>query len=96
VIRSSHLAGLVPRNYHVQAPEEHGVNVQEVARQDPGGLGGEELPPGRGCPAWRGCEPGCGQDPANRSGADAVPEAEEFALDVPVSPLRVLPGQPLD
>ncbi len=31
----------------VQAPEEHGVNVQEVARQDSGCLGGEELPPGR-------------------------------------------------
>ena len=32
---------------HVQAPEEHGVNMQEVARQDPGRLGGQELPPGR-------------------------------------------------
>jgi hypothetical protein len=32
---------------HVQASEEHGVNVQEVARQDPGCLGGEALPPGR-------------------------------------------------
>jgi hypothetical protein len=31
----------------VQAPEEHGVNVQEVARQDPGYLGGQELPSGR-------------------------------------------------
>jgi hypothetical protein len=35
--------------YHeqdVQALQEDGVNVQEVAREDPGGLGGEELPPG--------------------------------------------------
>ena len=31
----------------VQALEEHGVNVQEVARQDSGCLGGQELPPGR-------------------------------------------------
>jgi len=30
----------------VEAPEEHGVNVQEIARQDPGRLGGQELPPG--------------------------------------------------
>jgi hypothetical protein len=31
----------------VQPPEEHGVYMQEIARQDPGCLGGEELPPGR-------------------------------------------------
>jgi hypothetical protein len=35
----------------VQAPEEHGVGVQEIARQDSGRLEGQELPPGRGCPA---------------------------------------------
>jgi len=35
----------------VQALEEDGVNVQEIARQDPGGLGGQELLPGRGMPA---------------------------------------------
>ena len=31
----------------VQAFQEHGVNVQEVAREDPGCLGGQELPPVR-------------------------------------------------
>jgi len=31
----------------VQTSEEHGVGVQEVARQDPGRLAGQELPPGR-------------------------------------------------
>jgi len=88
-----HAAGLdLHHEEHVQAPEEHGINVQEVARQDPGGLGGEEPPPGRGCPAWRGCEPGRGQDPADRSGADAVPDAEEFALDTPVSPAPAWPA----
>jgi hypothetical protein len=35
----------------VQALEEHGVNIQEVTRQDRGCLGGQELPPGRGWPA---------------------------------------------
>ena len=77
----------------VQALEEHGVNVQEVARQDPGRLGGQELPPGRGCPAWGGREPGRGQDPADRSRADATPQAEQFTLDA-TAPPRVLPGQP--
>jgi hypothetical protein len=32
---------------HVQALEEHGVDVCEVACQDAGGLRGQELPPGR-------------------------------------------------
>jgi hypothetical protein len=31
----------------VQAPEEHGVDVEEVEGQDPGLLRGQELPPGR-------------------------------------------------
>jgi hypothetical protein len=92
-----HPAGLdLHHEEHVQAPEEHGVNVQEVACQDPGCLGGQELPPGRRRPAWRGCEPGYGQDPLDGSRADAVPEAEEFTLDAPVSPPRILPGKSLD
>ena len=32
---------------HVQAPQQHGIDVQEVAGQDAGRLGGQELPPGR-------------------------------------------------
>ena len=31
----------------VQFFEQHGVYVQEVDREDPGGLGRQELPPGR-------------------------------------------------
>ena len=43
-----HPAGLdLHHEEDVQAVEEHGVNVQEVACQDPGRLGGQELPPGR-------------------------------------------------
>jgi len=43
-----HAAGLdLHREEYVQALEEHCVNVHEVARQDPGCLGGQELPPGR-------------------------------------------------
>ena len=76
--------------------EERGIYVHEVARQDPGCLGGQALPPGRGCPAWRGREPGFGQDPPDRSRADTVPKTEELTLDAAVSPARVLPGQPPD
>ena len=92
-----HAAGLdLHHEQDVQALEEHGVNVQEVTRQDPGRLRGQELPPGRGCPARCGREPGCGQDPADRSRADAIAEAEELTLDAAVPPPRVLPGQPPD
>jgi hypothetical protein len=31
----------------VQPLQEHGINVQKVGREDPGGLGLQELPPGR-------------------------------------------------
>ena len=92
-----HAAGLdLHREQDVQALEEHGVNMQEVACQDPGRLGGQELPPGRRCPAGRGREPGCGQDPPDGSRADAIAEAEELTLDAPVPPPRVLTGQPPD
>jgi hypothetical protein len=43
-----HPAGTVLDEYQdVQSPEEHGVHVQEVDGEDPGGLGMQELPPGR-------------------------------------------------
>ncbi len=43
-----HAAGLdLHHKQDVQAPEEHGVNVQEIACQDPGCLGGQDLPPCR-------------------------------------------------
>ena len=89
-------SGSLHHEEHVQALEEHRVNVHEVARQDAGCLGGQELPPGRRRPAWCGREPGFGQDPPDGSRADAVPETEELTLDAPVSPSRVLPGQPPD
>jgi hypothetical protein len=31
----------------VQSSQQHGVRVQKVDREDPGGLGVQELPPGR-------------------------------------------------
>jgi hypothetical protein len=43
-----HPAGTVlDEHQDVQSPEEHGVRVQEVDGEDPGGLGMQELPPGR-------------------------------------------------
>jgi len=43
-----HPAGpVLDEHQDVQSSQQHGVNVQEVDREDPSGLGVEELPPGR-------------------------------------------------
>jgi hypothetical protein len=43
-----HPAGAVlDEHQDVQSLEQHGVHVQEVDCEDPGGLGVQELPPGR-------------------------------------------------
>jgi hypothetical protein len=43
-----HPAGAVlDEHQHVQARQQHGVNVQTINREDPGRLGVQELPPRR-------------------------------------------------
>ena len=50
-----HPAGAVlDEHQDVQSLQQHGVHVEEVDREDPGGLGVQELPPGR---ARRGAAP---------------------------------------
>src|SRR6266567_3295884 len=46
-------AGDLHHEQHVQAREQHRVDVEEVACQHGFGLGGQELPPGQSCAAWR-------------------------------------------
>ncbi len=53
--------------------------MQEATRQDAGCLGCKELPPRRGA------EPGGSQDPPERPLPHPVPQAEQLALDAPVS-----------
>ena len=77
----------------IQAVEQHGVYMQEVACQNAGCLGGQELPPGGRRPARRGTEPGGGQDPADRPLPGPVSQAEQLALNAPIAPPRVLPRQ---
>jgi hypothetical protein len=49
-----HPAGTVlDEHQHVYAFQQHGVHVQEIDREDPGGLGCQELPPRRAGPARR-------------------------------------------
>jgi hypothetical protein len=70
----------------VEALEQHGVHVQEVDGEDPGGLGVQELPP-RGpraapCPIdARGM-----QDLPHRGWSDCYAEFRQLAVDPAVSP----------
>jgi hypothetical protein len=54
-----HAAGAVlDENQDVQPLQQHSVHVQEVDGEDPGGLGVQELPPGRACASRRrACQP---------------------------------------
>ena len=53
-----HPAGAVlDEHQHVHALQQHGVHVQEVDREDPGGLGVQELPPRRARAARRRIDP---------------------------------------
>jgi hypothetical protein len=67
----------------VEAPQQHGVHVDEIDRKDPAGLRGQELPPGRPRPAGRGIDPGGMPDLPHRGGRDGVAELDELALDPP-------------
>src|SRR4029450_10459689 len=46
-------AGNLDHKQHVQTPEQHRVDVEEVAGQDPLGLRGQELPPAQARAAGR-------------------------------------------
>ena len=79
---------------HVDPAKEHGVNVEEVAGKHAVCLGLAELTPGRsGAPGY-GVEAGGGEEIPHGSGGNGVAESDEFAVDAPVSPGRVLVGEP--
>ena len=56
------------------------IDGEEVTRHDPSGLFGQERPPGRGRPPWRGVQPVTMQHGPDGSGGDLDTETLEFAL----------------
>ncbi|AHH98693.1 hypothetical protein KALB_5331 [Kutzneria albida DSM 43870] len=70
--------------------QENGVDMDEVRRHDALGLRGKELLPGGTRPARCWVDACGGEDLPDCRGGDAVPETNQFSLDAPVSPLRVL------
>ncbi len=57
----------------VDAPQQHGVHVDEVDGEDAARLGGQELPPGRAGAAGRGADPGAMKDLPDLEAASGWP-----------------------
>jgi hypothetical protein len=58
---------------HVEAAQRHGLDTEEVDREHPAGLGGQELPPAGVLAAGRRRRyPGVLEDPADGRRADPV------------------------
>ena len=70
----------------VQALQHHGVHVQEVACEDPGGLGVKELPPRRARAARRRIDTRGMQDLPDGGRRDRNAEFRQLAVDPPVPP----------
>jgi hypothetical protein len=62
--------GVFDNREAVQPGEQHGVAVEEVARQDPTGLGAQELGPGGAGASWGRIDSGALKDRPDRGGAD--------------------------
>jgi hypothetical protein len=76
--------------------QRDGVQGEEVGGQQPSGLSPQERLPTGVCSPWCWSESGSGQDSADRSGAQAVAEPGEFAVEAAVAPGRVLVCQAQD
>jgi hypothetical protein len=61
---------------HVQPPQPDGIDGEEVAGQDPGGLSAQERPPGRRCTPWSGIKPVAAQGRPDRRGRDLDTQPE--------------------
>jgi hypothetical protein len=78
---------------HVQPLQPHGVDSEEVAGEDPGGLLAQERLPGRRGPARGRVQSMTAEGAADRGCRDPHPEAQQFSLDALVAPAGVLLGE---
>ena len=76
--------------------ETDGVDGEEVAGDDSGGLLAQECPPRRSCPPRYRIKPVAAQRRADRGCRDLYAQPEQLALDALVAPARILPGQTHD
>ena len=78
---------------HLQPPQPHRVDGEEITGDDLGSLLAQERPPGGRRPPWRWIEPVAAQHRTDRGRCDPDAQVLQFALDLLVAPARVVPGQ---
>jgi hypothetical protein len=81
---------------HVQALERYGLSMEEVAGQDPLGLGGQELLPGQAGAARCRVDTASFEEQPHRARCDLVSKPGKFTMDAAVAPRRVLRCHPQD
>jgi hypothetical protein len=86
-------ATMLDEYQHVPALQQHGVHVQEIDREDPGGLGCQELPPRRAGPPGRRTDARSVRDLPHGGRRNCHAELYELPVDPAVSPQRILPRQ---
>ncbi len=92
-----HPAGAVLDEHEdVQSLQQHGVHVEEVDGEDSGGLGVQELPPGRTRAAWRRIDARIAQDLPDGGLRNRHAEFGYLAVDPAVPPQLILLRQPDD
>src|SRR6266498_5959560 len=82
--------GVLDDDQGVDAPQQHGVRMEEIGCENAAGLRGEELLSGRAGAAGCGADPGGMQDLPYHGGRDRVAGSDEFALHAPVPPCRIV------
>ena len=86
-----HPAGAVlDEEQHIQAAKQHGIDVEEVRRQDRLGLGLQERPPGLADSPGRGVDARVFEDLPHRRRRDLMPRAGQLTIRSR-SPSRSLP-----
>jgi hypothetical protein len=81
---------VLDENQDVQPLQQHGVHVQEVDGEDLGGLGVQELPPGRACASWRRVDVRGMQDLPHGGRRYGDAEFRQLTVDAAVSQQRIL------
>ena len=83
-------AAKVDEEQHVEALEEHGVDMEEVRGHDSGRLGAEELAPGRTTSTRSRAQAVVLHDARDGAGGQAHAELAQLPLDAPLAPSRIL------
>ena len=82
-----HPAGAVlDEEQHIEAAKQHGIDVEEIRRQDRPGLGPQERPPGLADSPGRGVDARVFENLPHRRRRDLGPQPSQLTVDAPVTP----------